>query len=420
MKKLTVEKNAPGAPQKGISLCVPYLCGNEWKYVKDCLDTGWVSSVGAYVDRFEEMLANYVGGKSAVACVNGTSALHIALMVAGIRPDEEVLVPSITFVSPANCVKYLGAWPTFMDIEPDYLQIDPQKTIDFLTQECTYRGGKLRNRRTNRVVRAILPVHMLGHPSDMDPIVEIARKFNLIVIEDCAESLGASYKGRKTGSLADMACFSFNGNKIITAGGGGMIVTNNTRWAQKGKYLTTQAKDDPIEYIHNEIGFNYRLSNVQAAMGVAQMENLPGYVAAKRKIAERYAEALKEVAGIRVPQEAPWAESTFWLYTIFVDAKKYGRSNKELLKEMDENHIQARPLWHPLPRLKPFKDCYAYKVEVADRVYNDALSLPSSVNLTIEEQDTVIEVVRNCKVKGTNGSKKNIRKSGRSTLAASV
>ena len=290
----------PGAPTaKGmIPLCVPEIRGNEWKYIKECLDTNWVSSVGPFVDRFEQELAAYVGTKHAIATVNGTAALHIALLVAGVQPDDEVLVSTLTFISPANAIRYVGAWPVFIDAEPDYWQMDPQKVVDFLDKECQWRDGALYNKITGRRVKAIIPVHILGHPCDMDPILEIVRKYELLVIEDATEALGAKYKDRMVGHLGDIACFSFNGNKIITTGGGGMIVTDNEAWARKAKYLTTQAKDDPVEYIHNEIGYNYRLTNVQAAMGVAQLEKLEEHIASKRRIAKTYTQAFKDIPGL--------------------------------------------------------------------------------------------------------------------------
>lgn len=393
---LTSTQFEPGAPaaEGFIPLCVPEIRGNEWKYIKECLDTNWVSSVGAFVGRFERELAAYVCTKHAVTTVNGTAALHIALLVAGVQPDDEVLVSTITFIAPANAIRYIGAWPVFMDAEPDYWQMDPQKVVDFLEHECLWADGELRNRITGRRVKAILPVHILGHPVNMDPILEAARKYGLVVIEDATESLGAEYRGQMVGTLGDIACFSFNGNKIITTGGGGMIVTGNEAWAHRAKYLTTQAKDDPVEYIHNEIGYNYRLTNIQAAMGCAQLEQLYDYIAAKRRIADTYTEALKDMLGITPMHEAPWAFSTFWLYTILVDSDAFRMGSRDLLRRLQDAHVQSRPFWHPLHTLRPFERCTAYRVVVADRLYRDGLSLPSSVGLRQEEQDRVIQVIR--------------------------
>jgi len=378
------------APEGGVPLCVPEIRGHEWAYVKECLDTNWVSSVGPFVDRFECMTAEIVGTRHAVATVNGTAALHIALLVAGVQPDDEVLVSTLTFIAPANAIRYVGAWPVFMDAEPAYWQMDPQKTVDFLTRECHWRDGALWNRATGRRVRAILPVHILGHPCDLDPVLDLARRYDLPVIEDATEGLGARYKGRPVGSLGDIAALSFNGNKIITTGGGGMIVTDRQDWARRARYLTTQAKDDPLEYIHHEIGYNYRLSNVLAALGVAQLEQLADYVAAKRRIAAQYTARLAHVPGITTPQEAPWAFSTFWLYTILVDAGRYGLDSRSLMRRLKAARIEARPFWHPIYRLRPYQGCPAYRIEVADRLYEQGLSLPCSVGLTAEQLERVL------------------------------
>ncbi len=393
---LTSTQFEPGAPaaEGTIPLCVPEIRGNEWKYIKECLDTNWVSSVGPFVDRFERELAGYVGTKYAVATCNGTAALHIALLVAGVQPNDEVLVSTLTFIAPANAIRYVGAWPVFMDAEPDYWQMDPEKVVDFLEKECQWRNGALYNKTTGRRVKALLPVHILGHPVDMDPILEVARKYNLVVIEDATESLGAKYKERMVGTLGDIACFSFNGNKIITTGGGGMIVTDNEAWVRKAKYLSTQAKDDPVEYIHNEIGYNYRLTNIQAAMGCAQLEQLEDYITAKRRIAADYTEALQNVPGITSMCEADWAFSIFWIYTVLVDAARYGMSSRALLRKFGGAGIQTRPLWQPAHRSPAHVQCQAYHCYVAERLNRDALSLPCSIGLTIAEQQGVVNSVK--------------------------
>lgn len=373
-----------------IPLSVPEINSTSWKYVRDCLDTGWVSSVGKYVDRFEQKICDYTNARYAVACINGTSALHTALLIAGIEPGDEVIVPALTFVAPANAVLYCGACPVFIDVDINYWQLDIDKIKDFLTNTCSYRRGEVINKKTGRPVKAIVAVHLLGHPCDMDEVIKLAKQFNLIVIEDAAESIGAEYKGRKVGTIGDIGCFSFNGNKIITCGGGGMIVTGKKEWAEKAKYLTTQAKDDPLEYIHNDIGYNYRLTNVQAAIGVSQMEVLDQYILKKKKIAKRYHNAFKNVEGIVLPQEAPWAYSIFWLYTILVNKKIYGEGSRQIMHRLGKGNIQTRPLWHPIYRLKPFKKCYAHQISVADHLYQQGLSLPSSPGLSAPDQQKVI------------------------------
>ena len=387
------EPGAP-APDGFIPLCVPEIRGNEWRYVKECLDTGWVSSVGAYVDRFEKEMAHQIGTKYAVSTVNGSAALHIALLVAGVEPDDEVLVPALTFIAPANAVRYVGAWPVFIDVESDYWQIDGQKLTDFLESECHWINGELRNKTTHRRIKAVLPVHILGHPVDMDVILSAAHKYDLAVIEDATESLGAKYKGNKVGCLGDIACFSFNGNKIITTGGGGMIVTDNEVWARRAKHLTTQAKEDPVEYVHDEIGYNYRLTNIQAAMGCAQLEQLEGFISAKRSIAARYSSALSDVPGITAMREAPTAYSIYWLYTVLVDEREYGLDSRALLRWLEEQKIQTRPLWQPLHQSKVFDSCQAYRIETTESLHRNGLSLPSSAGLSEQDLARVVAAVR--------------------------
>lgn len=377
-----------------IPLSVPEIRGNEWKYIKECLDTGWVSSVGSFVERFEVEVAATVGARYAVATASGTAALHIALLVAGVEEDDEVLVPALTFIAPANAVRYVGAWPRFVDVDPDYWQMDPEKVVTFLDQECRWANGELRNKTTGRRIKAIVPVHILGHPVDMDPIRDAARKYNLVTIEDGTESLGAKYKDRMVGHLGDIACFSFNGNKIITSGGGGMIVTENASWAERARYLTTQARDSAVEYIHNSIGFNYRLTNIQAAMGVAQLERLDEYLERKQRHARAYAQALCEVPGVAVPREAAWAVHTFWLYTILVDPYEYGCSSRELIALLKSRHIESRPLWMPIPMTPAHRQSDGTPMDVSRRLYERAVSLPSSVGLTAEERGEVIGVIR--------------------------
>ena len=377
-----------------IPLCVPHMGGNEAKYLQECVETNFVSSVGPFVDRFEEVLAEYVGARSAVATVTGTAALHIALLVAGVELDDEVLVSTLSFIAPANAVRYVGAWPVFVDAEPKHWQMDPERVEHFLRTRCLRRGMELFNRDTGRRVRAIIPVHILGHPVQMQPILNLAREFDLTVIEDATEGLGATYEGRPLGALSHIGCFSFNGNKLITTGGGGMIVTDNEDWADQARYLTTQAKDDPVEYVHHSIGYNYRLTNVQAALGCAQMEMLSDHIARKRQIAERYVEVLSDIAGLTPMSEAAWARSAFWLYTVRVDALRYGRDSRALLQDLGRACVQARPLWQPLHLSPAHAGAVRVGGEVAERLHHEALSLPSSVGLTDEEQSRVVQLLR--------------------------
>jgi perosamine synthetase len=389
------EKLAPGASPSAdfIPLSVPEIRGNEWKYIKECLDTNWVSSVGTYVERFERLIAERAGTKYAVATVNGTAALHIALLLAGVQSNDEVVVSSLTFIAPANTVCYLGAHPVFIDAEPTYWQIDPAKVVEFLEQQCRWDGESLRNQTTGRRVKAILPVHVLGHPVDMEPILNAAKKFKLPVIEDATEGLGARYRYKSLGSLGHAGCFSFNGNKIITTGGGGMLVTDNPDWAARARYLTTQAKDDPIEYVHHEIGYNYRLTNVLAAMGCAQAEQLDSFIEAKREIARRYREKLSELPGVAVPQEADWAFCTFWMYTMLIDEQLCPMDSRKLIRELAALKIQVRPLWQPIHRSPAHRASNNTKCPTAELLYRRAISLPCSVGLTLSDQNKVIDGV---------------------------
>ncbi len=386
------------APPTGelIPLIEPEIRGNEWKYVQECLETGWVSSAGPFVDRFEHMVAQQCGCQYAIATVNGTSALHVALLVAGVQPDEEVLVSTLTFIAPVNAIRYVGAWPVFVDAEPDYWQMDPVRVVEFLEEGCRWSNGALYNRRTGRCVTAIVPVHVLGHPVDLDPILTAAQKFGLKVIEDATEGLGATYKGRPLGSIGDIGCLSFNANKIITSGGGGMLVTSNEGWAQKAKYLTTQAKDDPVEYIHKEIGYNYRLTNIQAAMGCAQMEQLDAYVAAKREIADCYSLAFRDIPGIVPMRQASWAKSTFWMYTVRIKEEKFGINSRHLLKALAAQRIQCRPLWQPIHKSPAHPLSFAGELPVSEQLSKEALSLPCSVGLSKDAQQKVINQVCQC------------------------
>jgi perosamine synthetase len=374
-------------------LSVPEIRGREWDYVKECLDTGWVSSVGSYVDKFEQLVADRAGTRYAVATVNGTAALHIALLLAGVEPEDEVVVSALTFIAPANAIRYAGAWPVFVDAEPVFWQMDGARVADFLEHGCCWDGAALWNRRTGRRIKAILPVHILGHPVDLAPILQVAEKFQLPVIEDATEGLGAKWRDRSLGGIGQAGCFSFNGNKIITTGGGGMLVTNDAEWARRAKYLTTQAKDDPVEYVHRAIGYNYRLTNLLAAMGCAQMEQLDAFIEAKRRIAQRYRQGLL-LPGIRFPAAADDAFETSWMFTILVDPEVAGMDSRQLQKELAGEGIQTRPLWQPLHLSPAHQSYFALPSPVAERLYRDGLSLPCSAGLTEADQDTVVEAIR--------------------------
>lgn len=383
---------------KSIPLSVPVIKGNEWRYVKECLDTSWVSTAGKFVNKFEESLAKYCKTKYAVATSSGTTALHAALVAYGVGLNDEVIVPDLTFIAPINTVKYCAAFPVFMDCD-DFLNIDVEKTKEFIEKRCYYKSGSLINKTTGRKIKAIICVHVFGNPVDIEPLMKIAKKYKLIVIEDATESLGAyyikgKYKGKLTGSVADCGCLSFNGNKIITSGGGGMIITNNKLLAKTVRYLTTQAKDDDLRYIHNQIGYNYRLTNVAAAIGLAQMEKLDEYINKKRANFLKFAKALSGIKGLSLIGEPAYGFSNFWFYSLLVDKKVYGRSNLELQKALAKLNIQTRPLWYLNHDQKPYKKCQAYKIEKARYYLNRVLNLPCSVNITQDMIEFVAGKIR--------------------------
>lgn len=374
---------------KTIPLSVPNLSGNEWVYIKDCLDTNWVSSVGAYVDRFEQEFARFVGAKYAVSTVNGTAALHIALLLAGVVPSDLVIVPNITFVASVNAIKYCGANPILIDITPDTWQLDTNLLEEFLAKNVYYVNDEPHCLLNHKRIKAIMPVHILGNMCEMQKIIAIAKKYNITVVEDATEALGSYYEGVHAGIWASVGCFSFNGNKIMTTGGGGMIVTDDENLAKKAKHLTTQAKSDPFEYIHDEIGYNYRLVNILAAMGLAQLEQMPIFLRRKKEINDFYRNALKEVEAITFQKVNENVSCNYWLFTI-----NHNRQ-KEVIKYMTKNYIQVRPFWLPMNRLKMFeKELYIMEKDVSFEVYNRSISLPCSTNITDEELEQVVKILK--------------------------
>lgn len=357
-----------------IPVAEPDLRGNELKYVTNCVVTEWVSSLGKYVGAFEERMAALCGMEYAVSVCNGTAALHLALVTLGIGPGDEVIVPSLTFVATANAVSYTGAIPVFVDSEPDFWQLDPTLLEERITERT----------------KAIIPVDLYGHPADMDPINEIAQRHDLFVVEDAAEANGALYKGRPCGSLGDMACFSFYGNKVITTGEGGMILTDNAEWYERARMLRDHAMSATERYFHPEIGFNYRLTNIQAALGLAQCERLGEFVRIKRRNAALYAKRLADVPGITLAPEANWAKNIYWMYSILVD-EDYPLSRNELMTALRERDVDTRPFFraiHTMP-CHPRKESFP----VAEKLSARGINLPSSVKLTEEQIDFICQQI---------------------------
>jgi perosamine synthetase len=386
------EPEAPAASGH-IPLCASHIAGHDLDYVTQTLESGWVSTAGPFVQRFERELAAYVGTKFAIATNSGTAALHTSLLVAGVEPDDEVLVSDMTFIAPVNAIRYVGAWPVLVDAEPEFWQMDAARVAAFLADECAPRNGHLHNRGTGRRVRAILPVHLLGHPCDLDAIRELATRYGLLLIEDSTESLGATYKSRKIGA-GGLSSLSFNGNKLITTGGGGAIVTDDADWAARALYLVTQAKDDPLEYVHHTIGFNYRMPSLSAALGSSQLERIDAHVEAKRRIVKRYAKGLGDLPGISLMPSARWADPAWWLYTVRIDPGRFGHSSRDLMRLLAKEGIQTRPIFQPMHLSRAHAGAQALGGEVAERIVAEALSLPSSVGLTEEDQDRVIATIK--------------------------
>lgn len=361
-----------------VPLHEPTFNEKEVEYVTDCIKTGWVSSVGSYVTHFEENLAEFVGVKRAVAVVNGTAALHIALKVAGIKTNEEVLMPSLTFIATANAVSYIGAIPHFVDVGYQTLGIDAEKLEIYLEEIGELRNGALYNKRTNRRIKALVPMHTFGHPVEMEAVVELCDKYHLVLVEDAAESLGSYYKGKHTGSFGKVSAISFNGNKIITTGGGGAILTDDEELADYAKHLTTTAKvPHKWEYEHDNIGYNYRMPNINAALGCAQLEKIPTLIDQKRILASKYEQLLSNLEGVNLFKEPLNCSSNYWLQTLILD-QSFDRD--EVLGFLNENGIMSRPIWKPMHMLEMFKECPKMDLSVTEDLNGRVINVPSSAD----------------------------------------
>jgi len=367
----------------------PNMGGNELKYITECLETGWVSSVGAYVDRFEKMSAAFTGTKYAVATSSGTAALHICLVMMGVNENDYVIAPNITFVATINTIKYTGASPILIDTDERSWQLDLDLLEEFLTNETIQKQDTCYHKKTGKRIPVIMPVHVLGNMCDMDRLLTLAQKHHLTIIEDSTEALGSYYKSRHAGSFGLLGTFSYNGNKIITTGGGGMIVTDDEALAKKAKHLTTQAKSDPFEYIHDAIGYNYRLVNISAAMGVAQMEQLPAFLKRKKAIIEFYKTSLNGIGDIEFQEVNTDVSPNWWLPTIKTTYQR------KILKVLNENKMQSRPFWVPMNQLKMFaNDIYVNHSDHSDFLYKHCLSIPCSTNITDEQLQTVSDKIK--------------------------
>ncbi len=366
---------------KSTALHEPEFDGNEWEYVKECIDSNYVSSVGKFVDKFERDLETYTGAKHAIAVSNGTAALHISLLLAGVEHGDEVLIPSLTFIATANAVIYCGADPHFVDSEKNSLGIDPEKLRAYLESSTSLIAGQCRNRNTGKVIRAIVPMHTFGHPSRIQELLEICEDFNITMVEDAAESLGSFYSNKHTGTFGLLGALSFNGNKTITTGGGGAILTNDSNLATKAKHITTTAKvPHKWRYVHDAVGFNYRLPNLNAALGCAQLEKIESKIIRKRKLFELYKEEFKNLQGVSLLKEPSDSRSNYWLQAIILEPK-FSPLRNEILDRTNEIGISTRPVWDLLTSLEHLKGFPSMDATQAAEVATGLINLPSSPQL---------------------------------------
>ena len=380
-----------------IPLSVPNIKGKEWEYIKDCLDTEWVSSSGSYVDKFESEIAKYTGAEYAVACVNGTAALQVALRLSGVENGDEVLVPTLTFIAPINAVKYNNGSPIFFDADSFY-NVDTKKIIQFLNEETEFKNGFTFNKKTKKRIIAFLPVHVWGNACWLDDIIPLCEERNITVVEDASESLGTFYKsgvfsGKHTGTVGKIGCISFNGNKIITAGGGGMIITNDKSLAAEARYLTTQAKDDSKRYIHNNIGYNFRLTNIQAALGLAQLEQLSEFVNKKSYVFQKYKNAINETEGLNICDAPDYSINNHWMILLQI-GPEYKDNREKIMSRLESLGIQTRPPWAPIHLQNPYKECQRFRLEKAEKLINLSLCIPSSTGISNEQISTVIDALQ--------------------------
>ncbi|WP_457566315.1 LegC family aminotransferase [Caldithrix abyssi] len=360
-----------------VPLHEPRFVGNEKKYVEECIESTFVSSVGEFVTRFENEVAKYTGSKFAVATSNGTSALHLALLLAGVKPKTEVLTQPLTFIATINAIHYCGAHPVFLDVDPDTLGLSPEKLDHFLrTQTHQKADGTLINKNTQRKISACLPMHTFGHPCRIDEIIQVCNEFNLPVVEDAAEAMGSYYKNRHAGTFGLLGVLSFNGNKIITTGGGGMIITDDEILAQKAKHLSTQAKvPHPYEYVHDAVGFNYRMPNLNAALGCAQLETLNRFLESKRDIARRYKDFFKDFPQFRFVDEPPQARSNYWLNALIFKKKE---ERHRFLELSNKAGVQTRPAWRLINDLEMYRNEFAEELKNARQIAGKLVNIPSS------------------------------------------
>ncbi|AZN38516.1 LegC family aminotransferase [Paenibacillus albus] len=373
-----------GMTDKMLALHEPEFKGNEWDYVKECLDTGWVSSAGKYVDRLEAELSEYTGAKHAIAVVNGTAALHIALLLAGVKPGDEVIIPSLSFVATANAVAYCQAIPHFVDVDTYSLGIDPRRLGDYLSEMSVRKTEGLFNRHTGRRIGAVVPMHTFGHPVDLDRLIDVCAAYGLPIVEDAAESLGSYYKGRHTGTFGKLGILSFNGNKVMTTGGGGAILTDDADLAKAAKHMTTTAKvAHAWAFNHDMVGYNYRMPNLNAALGCAQLERVPNFLERKRKLAGQYADQFRLVSGVSFVKEPSYAVSNYWLNAILLDQANVSLRDG-ILAQTNAARYLTRPIWTPLHTLPMYSQCPRMDLSVTMDIEGRVVNIPSGPSIVQE------------------------------------
>ena len=377
-----------------IPLSVPFIDGNEWKYVKQCLDTGWISSSGSYVNKFEQNIADFVGAKYGIACMNGTSGLHISQLVLGVKNSDCVIVPNLTFVATLNSIKYTGATPILIDAKQDTWQMDLELLEKFLQEETEIRRSNNNfysfKKSDGKRIYAIIPVHVLGNIGDMKRLIQIAKKYHLSIIEDSAESLGSYYINKHSGTFGKIGVFSFNGNKIISTGGGGVIVTDDKGIYNEAKHLANTAKVNEQFYIHDKVGYNYRLVNVLAAIGLAQLEIFPKILKRKKQINSFYRESLKDVGDIEFQHILGDTDANCWLFTFKTSKMEF------LLKYLNNNGIESRPFWTPMNQLKMFKkELFISENNESSKLHKTCISIPSSAGISDNQMIKVVETIKN-------------------------
>ncbi|WP_312353613.1 LegC family aminotransferase [Aminipila sp.] len=389
--------------KKQIQLSLPNLDTEIVDNLRECIETGWVSTGGRFISEFEQKIAKYVGVKDAVSAQSGTAGLHVALRILGVSSEDEVIVPTLTFVAAVNPIKYLGAEPVFMDCD-DSLCLDVNKLEKFFLEECKFDGQNLINKESGKTIKAIIVVHIFGNLANMERIMDIAGKYHLKVLEDATEALGSyftsgKYKGHFSGTIADMGVYSFNANKIITTGGGGMIVSRDQAYLDEARYLTITAKETTPEealfFVHGEVGYNYRMLNLQAALGVSQIDQLETFINTKITNYNVYKEELKEVQGIYILPFKEGARANHWFYSLYIDNERFGESRDELMHRLIDSGIQCRPIWKLIHTLKPYLRSQNYEIEKAIDYADHILNVPCSTNLTSQEVRYICELIKN-------------------------